>query len=362
MNDVKELFARLFVIAFQYKANLLSFAYQLAKSDFVSKVERGRYDEYFHKPLLDIFYDITGRRVDKDGSFGVYDDAYWCGYSYYEIHLRTKKPFAYILLKLPLTLMADMYSIYHEMDFSSLLEYFIKRSKEETILRLLCKEHKKSLPDLSYATGISLTTLSKYNASDEALYKASFQNIKRIQEFFDAPANLFVERISSGKLNKGFIEVYGENYLGYYSSTRVACRGIVIDEGKILLSHEKKNDVWMIPGGGKEGQEGDEECVIRELSEETGYLVEPSKCVLEIEEYYENARYVSKYFWCSVKGQGHVNLTKYEADAGLEARWIPIKEAIDIFSKHQRYTKEDEMKRGLYLREYSALRRILQGK
>ncbi len=32
-----------------------------------------------------------------------------------------------------------------------------------------------------------------------------------------------------------------------------------------------------------------------------------------------------------------------------------IKQAINIFSKHQDYADEDEMKRGAYLREYKAL-------
>lgn len=42
-------------------------------------------------------------------------------------------------------------------------------------------------------------------------------------------------------------------------------------------------------------------------------------------------------------------------EAGLEPRWIPLNEAIDIFSKHQDYADENEMKRGAYLREYNAL-------
>ena len=39
---------------------------------------------------------------------------------------------------------------------------------------------------------------------------------------------------------------------------------------------------------------------------------------------------------------------------GLEPRWIPLKDAVTIFSKHQEYA-HDEMKRGGYLREYKAL-------
>ena len=39
----------------------------------------------------------------------------------------------------------------------------------------------------------------------------------------------------------------------------------------------------------------------------------------------------------------------------MEQRWLMINEAIDIFSVHASYDGADEMKRGLYLREYTAL-------
>ena len=45
-----------------------------------------------------------------------------------------------------------------------------------------------------------------------------------------------------------------------------------------------------------------------------------------------------------------------EAENGLEARWIGINEAVEIFSKYQDYyTVENKMKYGAYLREYKAL-------
>ena len=362
LRSAKELFARLFVLAFQNKVNLLSFTIALSKSELIKKLELKEYDDYFNKDLTDIFFDITGNRINEGSSYGIYNDAYWCGYSYFELQLRTQKPFAYIFLKLPLTKMADIYTIYHEMDFSSLLEYFVRLSKEKTILRLLCERRETSLTKVSHGTGIGLATLAKYNGCDAAIYKASFQNIIRISEYFDCPISLFIQRISEKKLGKGFIEIYGDNYLDYFSKTRVACRGIVIRDGSILLVYAKNNDVWMIPGGGLENDEERSTCVKREISEETGYVVDPTKCVLEIDEYYENEKYVSEYFLCNVVGQSETQLTEREANAGLESKWIPIKGAIEIFSKHQQYAKDDEIKRGLYLREYSALRRIIQGK
>ena len=103
------------------------------------------------------------------------------------------------------------------------------------------------------------------------------------------------------------IDIYGENRFERYSKMREACRGILIKDGKILMSYEVNTDQWFIPGGGVEYNESLSECCMRELAE------------------------------------------------GLEPRWIPLKEAIDIFSKHQDYAADNEMKRGAYLREYNAL-------
>ncbi len=190
-REVKELFARLFVLGISNKINFIAFTKAIERSEFVKKIENGQYDEYFNKSLTQIFFDITNRRIDNDTSFGVFNDAYWCGYSYFELHLKTKRSFSFIFLKLPLSKMMEAYPVYHEMDVSSLIDYFYKLDQEKTILKLLCIENKCSIPKLSSQTGISETTLSKYKASDEALSKASFQAIYKIATYFDAPISLF---------------------------------------------------------------------------------------------------------------------------------------------------------------------------
>lgn len=191
IRKVKEIFARIFVLAFQNKMNLRAFTNNLERSELATKIEKSQYDDYFNKPIEQIFFDITNKIIEKDTSFGVFDVAYWCGYSYFELQNRTKKSFAFIFLKLTLEKMVDLYPIYHEMDFSSLLQEFNQLNEEKTILRLLCEDKKCSLQKLSSEIEISKTTLSKYNASDEALYKGSFQAICKIATYFDTPISMF---------------------------------------------------------------------------------------------------------------------------------------------------------------------------
>ena len=69
------------------------------------------------------------------------------------------------------------------------------------------------------------------------------------------------------------IEIFGENRYPEYETIREGCRGIIVRDGKILLSYEKNVDQYMIPGGGLEEGESLTECCVRELKEEVGVLL-----------------------------------------------------------------------------------------
>lgn len=156
------------------------------------------------------------------------------------------------------------------------------------------------------------------------------------------------------------IDIFGENYFGTYTQTRDGCRGIIVRDGNILLSREENTDYWLIPGGGMEPGETPEECCVREVREETGYIVKPVKQFLTLHEYYEEWRYTSHFFVCEVTGNGVQELTRQEQERGLIPRWVSLPEALSIFEKHADYASANEEKRGAYLREYTALCEFLR--
>lgn len=88
-------------------------------------------------------------------------------------------------------------------------------------------------------------------------------------------------------------------------------------------------------------------------------MVRPLQEFLTLYEYYEEYRYISHYFICEVTGQGEMNLTDAEKKRGLEPQWVPLQDAIDLFSHHQDYADDSEEQRGSYLREYTALREYM---
>ena len=156
------------------------------------------------------------------------------------------------------------------------------------------------------------------------------------------------------------IEFVDPGYSGQFTRTRRACRGIVLRDGLVLLSHyPASGDLWMIPGGGQEEGETDRDTVIREVAEESGYRIEPGDCALEIIEYFGDLRHINHYFPAVVTGETERQPTDLEERLKLEPKWVTPAEALAIFSRYDDYAGEKGMKRGLYLREYTALKEVL---
>ncbi len=153
------------------------------------------------------------------------------------------------------------------------------------------------------------------------------------------------------------LEQYSLHHVNPPEKTRVSCRGIVMRDGKVLLSYESKKDVYMSPGGGLEDGETLEECCKRELMEETGYIVKPVRQLLTMDEYCFETLYVSHYFICEIIGEGEKTLTRTEIAHGMEPRWVDINEAVGIFSK---YASKREDHASLYLREYTVLNELIK--
>lgn len=139
--------------------------------------------------------------------------------------------------------------------------------------------------------------------------------------------------------------------------TRPASRGLVICDGKVLLTYEKNTDIYMSPGGGREADESFEECCIREIKEESGYDVKITAPFAIINEYCFETCYEAHYFVCEITGKGEAQLTSTEIEHGVEPRWLDIHEAIEIFSS---YDEKTEDHRSLYMREFTMLNKYLE--
>jgi len=67
----------------------------------------------------------------------------------------------------------------------------------------------------------------------------------------------------------------------------VISRGIIVNDGKILLCHSKGNDYYFFPGGHVEFGEKAEETLSRELQEELGVSAKNMKFIGSAENFFE---------------------------------------------------------------------------
>ena len=151
------------------------------------------------------------------------------------------------------------------------------------------------------------------------------------------------------------IEQISHTYTAPYSNKRISCRAIIIEDGKILLSHETNGNTYMSPGGGIENGETNEECVVREVLEETGYIAKAVKPFITVNEYCYDTLYINRYFVCEIIGEGDRQLTENEKFKKLQPEWVDIEKASEIFSVYNTLTPDKE---SLYLREFTILNKI----
>jgi len=132
---------------------------------------------------------------------------------------------------------------------------------------------------------------------------------------------------------------YDENWPVF---RRPSARAIICREGKVLMIHSKLYDYYKFPGGGIESGEDPKQALCREVTEETGRVVNPES----IEEYGRVLRrqkddfgdqifeQENLYFFCEISEEtSETKLDDYEAEEGFHAVWIEPMSA----SRHNRY-------------------------
>ena len=111
---------------------------------------------------------------------------------------------------------------------------------------------------------------------------------------------------------------------------RKRSRAIVVNEDKLVCMYRKFDDrvFYVFPGGGMEGNESEEECVIREVYEEFGITVKPIKKVYV----YETEKSVEYFYLCDwISGEFGTGLgEEFDVNSNKEGVYIP--KLIDISS------------------------------
>ena len=116
--------------------------------------------------------------------------------------------------------------------------------------------------------------------------------------------------------------------------TRLASRGIVFDPKtkKIAMVVKTKINEYKLPGGGREGEETEEETFYREIFEETGCkvkIVEKLGTILEERENIDMKQISTIFVSELIEDTKELHPTKKEIDEGLTVEWMEVGAALE---------------------------------
>ena len=120
----------------------------------------------------------------------VYNCCLWAADAYMWIQYKTNLSFEAIFLIMPLEVMYNRFPIYHEMDFTHIVNHFLERQKEKTIFAILLERFGYKLNYVAEKTGISKDTLCSFKQGKRDIRKANVDTVSKL-------ANLFHVRIET---------------------------------------------------------------------------------------------------------------------------------------------------------------------
>ena len=120
----------------------------------------------------------------------VYNQCLWASESYMWIQKKTKLTFEAIFIFVPLKEMYSKFDLYHEMDFSQIVDYFNEKRKKTSVVDLLFKKFKYSVKEVAEKTGIPYNTLVSLKNKRRSI---SGFNVKSLNSL----ANVFHVRIET---------------------------------------------------------------------------------------------------------------------------------------------------------------------
>lgn len=128
---------------------------------------------------------------------------------------------------------------------------------------------------------------------------------------------------------------------------RLACRGIIYQNDKLLMIYSKFYNDYTFPGGGAENGEDEVLALERECREEAGVIihnVRPFFKTIEKREIDEESYLLheSHFYLCDIKEFCEKALCDYEVDLGYETRWLTVDEAIFFDEKKKALLKDSD--------------------
>lgn len=226
-DNISSLLSNVFFYGFSHGYSSSTIEEKILKNTYISDLESGDSSFLIRETsdrILKSFFELN---VTDDDLLKTNPLSLWLGEVYTKIFFTFNKSFSFIFLYLPLSKLEEMFDLYHEMDFSQILNYFSSLEKKDSILRLLLKKRRISAKELSALTGINFNTIVTFTRDNKFIYNAKFDSIYKISQILKVNINLFTKNINNysdssmfefDKTNVKYRSYLGLNLASYFST------------------------------------------------------------------------------------------------------------------------------------------------
>lgn len=190
LYEYADILERILSAATKYQYALTTIEKRISDSGFFHLVETSHHG---FSPLGDddLLIKSFFPEIDIDlKEVPIYNSCLWAAEAYMWIQYKTNLSFEAIFLIMPLTVMHDRFPVYHEMDFTHIVDHFLERQKEKTIFAILLERFGYKLNYVAEKTGISKDTLYSFKQGKRDIRKANVDIVSKL-------ANLFHVRIET---------------------------------------------------------------------------------------------------------------------------------------------------------------------
>ena len=162
LSEYIDLFERLLSTAYLKNYSSRMVERVISYSSFFQRIEKE------HDGYASIIDDTSlVRTLYEDSSIDLmevpsFNQCAWAAESYIRIQEETHLTFEAIFLYIPIDKMYTYFVLYHEMDFSQIVDEFKSRLEANSVLDVLLSQHDISLKDIAEELGISYETLYSY--------------------------------------------------------------------------------------------------------------------------------------------------------------------------------------------------------
>lgn len=190
LYDYVNLLERVFSFGYQTNYSTSAIERMISYSSFFQKIEKNESPLINDSLLLANLFQENNINLE---TLPVYNQCIWAAEAYLRIQNECRLSFEAIFLYIPINKMYDYFPLYHEMDFSHIINEFISLYKKKSVFSLLLEKYNFTLNNVSKDIGISYETLYSLKQRRRDIKKISVEMGKAISDYFNVRLETLTE-------------------------------------------------------------------------------------------------------------------------------------------------------------------------